>query len=260
MKKNDENKILKTLKEVQDWTFKMMEKNEFYIYRGQGDSKWDLDSVFARKNQYAFQNKKIMHFNYIKDYFIEKNKIIGEDLEIKDDLSLLGKMQHNGHPTPLIDFTEDIFVALWFGSSYFPEIENDLKEPKSFRIFYFNKKNGEHSTKLDIKKIKMDEIITLKFNTGQKISRSISQKSIFVFDNQNLKEEMKYIDIKNDFDLKIAMISWLKKWVLIQTHYSPMLKVYSKILIFCHLNIFLWMDLKWWIWINLKKLQKNMKK
>jgi hypothetical protein len=68
--------------------------------------------VFARKNEAAFKNKKIMHFNYIKDYFIAKNKFLREDLEKKDDLSLLGHMQHYGHPTPLIDFTEDIFVAL----------------------------------------------------------------------------------------------------------------------------------------------------
>jgi tetratricopeptide (TPR) repeat protein len=57
----------------------------------------------------------------------------------------------------------------------------------------------------------MDKIITLSFNTSKKISRSISQKSIFIFDNQNLNEAMSYIDIKNSFDLKIQIIFWLEK-------------------------------------------------
>jgi hypothetical protein len=140
-----------------------------------------------------------------------KNKFLKKELESSDDLSLLGNMQHHGQLTPLIDFTEDIFVALWFGASFFDEMENNSEREKCFRIFYLKRKEEEYSAKLDIEKIEMNQISAFKFNTGQKIGRSISQKSIFIFDNLNLDKEISYIDIKYDFDLKIEIISWLKK-------------------------------------------------
>lgn len=100
---------------------------------------------------------------------------------------------------------------MWFGSPYFPEIQNSYVEPKYFRIFYLQQEKPEQNSKLDISKITMNKTTTLKFNTNQKIARSISQKSIFVFDNQNLASQINYVDIKNNFDLKIAIISWLEK-------------------------------------------------
>ena len=208
MKNNKYKKRLDNLKEVQDWVFGMIAKNEFYIYRGQGDSDWRLNSVFSRKNENIFNNEK-QHFSYIKEYFIEKSKFLRQEFKNLDDLSLLGEMQHHGQPIPLIDFTEDIFIALWFGVSYFSN--NVEQDPKYFRIFYIKEKEWQHNDKLNFEKIEMNGITTLKFNTGQKIKRSISQKSIFIFDNLNLDKKINYIDINNEFDLKKQIISWLEK-------------------------------------------------
>ncbi len=120
-------------------------------------------------------------------------------------------MQHHGQVTPLIDFTEDILVALWFAASHIDDIEDTSKDKKSFRIYYLKQEEGSYKNELDIEKIKINEIQTFKFNTGQQIGRSISQKSIFIFDSINLDTKVEYIDVENSFVLKLDIISWLKK-------------------------------------------------
>ena len=212
MSKKENAKIFKTLEEVQDWAFKMMKKKEYYIYRGQGDSSWSLNSGYSRilntKTEYKDETEKFLS---IKNTFIQKIKFLRKQINNFDDLSLLGEMQHHGQLTPLIDFTEDILVALWFAASHINESENTLEDKKSFRIYYLKQEEESHKNKLDIEKIEINKIQTFKFNTGQQIGRSISQKSIFIFDNINLDTKVKYIDVENNFVLKLDIISWLKK-------------------------------------------------
>ena len=212
MSKKENTKIFKTLEEVQDWAFKMMKKKEYYIYRGQGDSSWSLNSGYSRILNTKMEYKdEVEKFEFIKRTFIQKIEYLKKQIDNMKDLALLGEMQHNGQVTPLIDFTEDILVALWFAASHIDEIENTFEDKKSFRIYYLKQEEGSHKNELNIEKIKINEIQTFKFNTGQQIGRSISQKSIFIFDSINLDAKVEYIDVENDFVLKLDIISWLKK-------------------------------------------------
>lgn len=93
MKNNKKHeKKLENLEQIKKWCFGMMAKEETYIYRGQGDSNWKLNSLFARNSEDVFKGDKQRHFSYIKNYFIEKNKVLRKELENPDDLSLLGEM------------------------------------------------------------------------------------------------------------------------------------------------------------------------
>ena len=212
MSKKENTKIFKTLEEVQDWAFKMMKKKEYYIYRGQGDSSWSLNSGYSRILNTKMEYKdEVEKFEFIKRTFIQKIEYLKKQIDNMKDLALLGEMQHHGQVTPLIDFTEDILVALWFAASHINEIKDTPENKKSFRIYYLKQEEGSHKNELDIEKIKINEIQTFKFNTGQQIGRSISQKSIFIFDSINLDTKVEYIDVENSFVLKLDIISWLKK-------------------------------------------------
>ena len=101
----------------------MMSSKKYYIYRCQGDSKWKVESGFVRENKLHFKKREEDLLPHIKNYFIDKNKFLKENLKTDDDLLLLGEMQHHGQLTPLIDFTDDVLVALWFAVSYFEKFK-----------------------------------------------------------------------------------------------------------------------------------------
>ncbi len=199
--------ILDTFEGVKNWVFSMMNKEEHFIYRGQGDSFWELDSTFVRKNNGSYKTGNKQDFAALKYYFMEQNKYLIQELGESDSLMLLGKMQHHGIPTPLIDFTEDILVSLWFAASYLPKISD--KDPEYFKIFYFKNKNNEYKSELKFDNIVFDKMSFFQFKTNQKINRSIIQKSIFIFDNLNLNKESKSVLIK--YDLQMQIIKWLDK-------------------------------------------------
>lgn len=81
----------------------------------------------------------------------------------EDDISYLSFLQHNGFPTPLIDFTLDPYVALFFATE---GVEYNIGDPSidsCFSIYYFNKStylhqvlNADYSskTKKDLRKYK----------------------------------------------------------------------------------------------------------
>ncbi len=210
MSMEKKKEILTTLKEVQKWVSKMMESKSKFIYRGQGDDKWKLESTFVREYKeglnYVGSNEL---FLFLKEYFNDKILFLKKELSNEtEELSLFGKMQHYGNDTPLIDFTEDILVSLWFAASHSPRniLDND---PEYIKIFYFETNDKEIKTELKIDEIKFEDIKILKFKTNQKFGRSISQKSLFIFDTLNLNAKISSILIS--YDLQIEIIKWLDK-------------------------------------------------
>jgi len=197
------------LEEVQEWVFKMMKKGNNFIYRGQSNCTWNLESTFIREYKKRYKKSDYSNdqfFVFLKYFFIEKFKFLEKELNQKnEELSLLGKMQHYGNNTPLIDFTEDILVSLWFAASDYHDDISSL-DPHCFKIFYFET-NQKFESELKIKDINFGDIKILNFKTNQKFSRSISQKSVFVFDTLNLDKKIKSISI--DYNLRVSIISWL---------------------------------------------------
>ena len=203
----DNSKILNTLEEVQKWVFKMQKEENKIIYRGQGNSEWQLNSTFSREEfQEKIDNdqkKTLNDFKYLINYTEKKIVFLKDELgKDIDNFSLFGKMQHYGRPTPLIDFTEDILIALWFAASSFSK-----NNEKNIKIFYKDLNKEEFKSEVKIEDIKFEELLFFKFKTNQKFGRSMVQKSVFLFDTLNLDHKFKFIEI--DKKIKLKIIKWL---------------------------------------------------
>jgi len=62
--------------------------------------------IYMQDNQDIKESTKNNYFFFLKEFFKEKNQILKKELGNDiNNLSLLGKMQHYGKQTPLIDFT-----------------------------------------------------------------------------------------------------------------------------------------------------------
>ena len=87
-----------------------------YIFRGQSDSSWRLESSLERaigptwsnENARKFEEFSLLHFKS-KFHLYDT-----ENVQPQTKLAWLSLMQHYGVPTRLIDFTESPYIALYF--------------------------------------------------------------------------------------------------------------------------------------------------
>jgi hypothetical protein len=95
-------------------------------FRGERDAAWKLESTLERAAKAAYGNgfrEHLSEFEKIQiDRFVRRCNDLklgdiyagGKLPDIRDTFEWLSLMQHYGHPTRLIDFTNDIAVALHF--------------------------------------------------------------------------------------------------------------------------------------------------
>jgi len=104
-------------------------------------------------------------------------------------------------------------VSLWFAASYSPEKILE-PNPRYFKIFFLETNNEEYLSDIDYTKIEFEKNIFFKFKTYQKFGRSISQKSVFIFDNlnRNSHSARKIEEIKIEYSLQFEIIEWLNKF------------------------------------------------
>lgn len=103
----------------QDFIKSIIKSNK--IFRGHSDADWKLESTYRRSFKdkpfsewcpYGF--KRISHSNIISNY----DKIPEyKELSELNSVDLLIYLQHYGFPTPLLDFTKDPLIALYFAGS-----------------------------------------------------------------------------------------------------------------------------------------------
>lgn len=89
-----------------------------YIWRGQRDSTWTLQSSFDRlmvkigKHALANDDRLRHHLQHFKDAMLGRRGSNPQDLKGDDEVWALG--QHYGLATPLLDWTRSPFVAAYF--------------------------------------------------------------------------------------------------------------------------------------------------
>lgn len=100
-----------------------------FVFRGQSDAAWGLQSTLERTLGAKWNAKNARKFeDYSLDSFKSKYHIYSGTEHIpKSKLSWLSVMQHYGVPTRLIDFTTSPYIALYFAlETYNPLLKNDL--------------------------------------------------------------------------------------------------------------------------------------
>ncbi len=149
----NEESILPTMemswKEYKEYCF----ARQFYqdsIFRGQSNSEWQLIPTLNRYGQ------NITYEEYYDKILPKVKRYISSHVEHDFDLSdsydrnrFLGLLQHNGFPTPLLDWTYSPYIA-----AYFAFMDYAFREPSSdhvaiwvlgaeFTIDYLTKKVGK---------------------------------------------------------------------------------------------------------------------
>ena len=96
-------------------------------YRGQADSRWQPLSGAVRRLQVAYgddfptdENElRILVDRYHKEHLVMPMEVIGG--AGLSDLQRLSTLQHLGAATALLDFTENVLIALWFACAECPD-------------------------------------------------------------------------------------------------------------------------------------------
>ncbi|MFM0466791.1 FRG domain-containing protein [Paraburkholderia strydomiana] len=121
--------IEKRVTSIEELTRELNVLPNHYVFRGQADSAWGLQSSLERMlgDGWAAERARIFE-NHSLDTFQSKYHIYcGAEHRPKSKLSWLSVMQHYGVPTRLIDFTTSPYIALYFAlETYNPRSNIDL--------------------------------------------------------------------------------------------------------------------------------------
>lgn len=139
-----------------------LQQTNNFLFRGMSDAKYKLYNSSQREflKRELFITKKysrseITYNEWIKELITEvklwNSKSVEKYFESigiqnNEDIAYLSFMQHCGFPTPLLDFTENPFVALFFAIENANFNHSDIGIENCFSLYYINKKNELHET------------------------------------------------------------------------------------------------------------------
>lgn len=92
-------------------------KNSIWAFRGQAESKWDLETKFEReskKHRLSSYYFNICEQNILNEFQRQSNQYLKNLPEIDAYIDWLALIQHYGGPTRLLDFTYSFYVAAFF--------------------------------------------------------------------------------------------------------------------------------------------------
>jgi hypothetical protein len=130
---------------------------EFYIFRGVKDESYKLEATLEREVRDLFDNAWRQNIECIEAELINRcqSEILQrrgmlktqyswfrEDWFEQDTFWVLSVMQHFGHITRLLDFTSDVWQALYFAME--KTTKPNKPEPEYAAIYRFKCKNEDH--------------------------------------------------------------------------------------------------------------------
>lgn len=159
-----------------------------YVYRGHGDSRWKLEPTLDRVILHPTSYKRQEH---IERFMLETRGRRGPNpASMRDENDWWALGQHHGLATPLLDWTESPFVALFFAMSKASELSS-----KSVTVFAIAQIAIDARNKM----IKADDAVPLvnKQKPTVKIvrplsdenSRLVSQRGLFTRGPNNIDIE-----------------------------------------------------------------------
>ncbi|WP_081955328.1 FRG domain-containing protein [Pseudomonas lutea] len=93
-----------------------------YVYRGHADSSWKLEPTLDRIIKTPTSSKRASHLERFK--FETRGRRGSSPVKMEDDNDWWALGQHHGLATPLLDWTESPFVALFFAASAASELSS----------------------------------------------------------------------------------------------------------------------------------------
>lgn len=118
-----------SITKITDLMHELNQLPNHFVFRGQADAEWDLQSTLERILGEKWSAEKARKFeDRSLDEFKSKYHIYSGTEHIpKSKLSWLSVMQHYGVPTRLIDFTTSPYIALYFAlEAYDPFSKKNL--------------------------------------------------------------------------------------------------------------------------------------
>lgn len=148
-----------------------------FIYRGQQDSTWRLQTSFHRANR-----------NDLVRYDLEDiprlQKLISVDSDYRYNLkdpfdhgAFLSLAQHHGFPTPLLDWTESPYIAAYFAYESVPK----TAKTGSVRVFVFDTERWMLKNKQNHGIRDPNPSISIKMLLAYNNPRAIPQQSVATF-------------------------------------------------------------------------------
>ncbi len=157
------------------------------IYRGQANSDWKLEAGAIHRVRQAYgedlsvNSLRKLVAQYHNEQLITPMQII--DGATLSDLQRLSALQHQGAATGLLDFTENLQVALWFACSEEPE-----KDAKVFLIDIEDSKFAINGRMLEKPFRDRQEVVYYEPDRSLG-ARVVAQQSVFILDTPALLDQ-----------------------------------------------------------------------
>jgi hypothetical protein len=150
-----------------------------YIYRGQGNSEWQLQTSFHRSGRSSLDKYIISDVNELHTLLSSMTKYQFDLNNSMQYAAFISLAQHHGYPTPLLDWSWSPYVAAFFAMRNVRHVENNSK----VRIYKFDCREWNlktwHADKIFPFKPNVTVLNPLKFEN----TRSLPQQAISTMSN-----------------------------------------------------------------------------